>query len=267
MPVYSSKIKYIIYLLSILICNCSIYSMSLHIDLGIEGDEAIFHQTPSGVSDICLKVNRGKIDRYPDMFLFQNDKYPLRFIFNLSTGRFDGDYTAEPSQNLNNPEEIQALDVITLAKQNSGVLLVNPMEMMTDSRVMKEFFTKIYAIDNSLDLFANIVLHPLRCLSIFAELVNKCKAWDSNSDLIVNYLQCACGLKKYEPILKRVQCIILVGVNSDEFGLLNEYRKIHPGGKIAAINPEIPDYLQNSDFFVNGYTLEILPVIMEGLKT
>lgn len=65
--------------------------------------------------------------------------------------------------------------------------------------------------------------------------------------------------------LKKIDCIITIGLAQDESGFLGWYKNHNPNGKIMAINLEAPPYLDESDYFIEGNIQELLPKFQQEL--
>jgi hypothetical protein len=79
-----------------------------------------------------------------------------------------------------------------------------------------------------------------------------------------DFLHERCGILPYRPRkmmikseigrdeLRRLDCIITIGLNRDESGFLSWYKRNHPSGKIIAMGEIVPKFLDRWDYFVKG---------------
>jgi len=73
------------------------------------------------------------------------------------------------------------------------------------------------------------------------------------------------GIDKKIPnsVLKQTDYILTVGLKSDDSGLLYRFRQVNPNGKFIALNLEVPTYLDDKDYYLEGDVQNTVPKIEE----
>ena len=75
-------------------------------------------------------------------------------------------------------------------------------------------------------------------------------------------------IKQHVPTedLKKIDYIIIIGLASDESGFLAWYKSYNPKGVIVAINLQQPEYMSDTDIFIQGDAQIIVPKLLEEVK-
>lgn len=66
-------------------------------------------------------------------------------------------------------------------------------------------------------------------------------------------------------VLKNTKYLIIIGLARDDSNLIKRYKELNQTGTILAVNINIPSYLRNSDWYIEGDAQKILKDIIKNL--
>lgn len=241
----------------------------------------------------------GNIGQFSQISMFKYSDSTRKF--DVFTPRGEEESTQESSLHiepfvsteLQKPVELSLVDLMHILAKNKLVIYTGAGISSGAVPTMPELLDSIFSLSDSKSILDVAVEHPHKVLQLFDDFFNKCEnaeptkahlalhsilsanpgfvlltenldlLHEKAGDLPVKRSDFVAKRAEFEEAFKQTDCMLVIGLGSDESGLINLYRRVNPKGVIIAINLEIPCYLTQKDYIVSGKASEIIPIIAD----